>query len=228
VTPHYPATAVPPSPACPHPASQWGIHAGRSWELIEGLDGGQTQVDQPADGTMAVWGHPLDVHYTCRGLSGWPKLHVQVWSQDVHGRNELSESHRAWLGGILQRAAGTSGLWPRPWRRRPRTLRACLAGICLTQMQQQAVLGHPAAHPRAGALVAPNHLPRKLPRLPTSPEGYGFCHIPTAPGMFELACPTWLPEVSAPANRPRQCFRGNSSLALNTRSQPASQANSNL
>jgi B9 domain-containing protein 2 len=70
---------------------QWGVRAGRSWELIEGLDGGQTQVDAPPDGEMAVWGHPLDVHFLCRGLSGWPKLHVQVWSQDAHGRNELSE-----------------------------------------------------------------------------------------------------------------------------------------
>jgi hypothetical protein len=25
--------------------------------------------------------------------------------------------------------------------------------------------------------------------------GYGFCHIPTAPGTFEIDCPTWLPEV---------------------------------
>jgi len=26
--------------------------------------------------------------------------------------------------------------------------------------------------------------------------GYGFCHVPTSPGMFELDCPTWLPEGS--------------------------------
>ena len=25
--------------------------------------------------------------------------------------------------------------------------------------------------------------------------GYGFCHVPAAPGMFELDCPTWLPQV---------------------------------
>lgn len=72
-------------------ATQWGIHAGRSWELIEGMDEGQTQADQAADGDMAVWGHPVDAHYVCRGLSGWPKLHFQIWSQDKHGRNELCE-----------------------------------------------------------------------------------------------------------------------------------------
>ncbi|KAF6264686.1 hypothetical protein COO60DRAFT_1634287 [Scenedesmus sp. NREL 46B-D3] len=27
-------------------------------------------------------------------------------------------------------------------------------------------------------------------------RGYGFCHIPTAPGDFEIDCPTWLPEGS--------------------------------
>jgi hypothetical protein len=70
---------------------QWGVHAGRSWELIEGLDQGQTQVDCPPGGDMALWAHPIDVHYVCRGLLGWPKLHFQIWSQDVHGRNELRE-----------------------------------------------------------------------------------------------------------------------------------------
>jgi B9 domain-containing protein 2 len=70
---------------------QWGVHAGRSWELIEGLDAGQTQIDCPQDGDMALWCHPIDMHYVCRGLLGWPKLHFQIWSQDVHSRNELCE-----------------------------------------------------------------------------------------------------------------------------------------
>lgn len=105
---------------------QFGIVAGRSWELLEGLDQGQTQVDDAPDGDMVVgiepamlqllspllpimhsrpgimisgshfatvwvqvWAHPLDMHYSCKGLAGWPKLHFQVWSQDVHGRNDI-------------------------------------------------------------------------------------------------------------------------------------------
>ncbi|KAK9817261.1 hypothetical protein WJX72_011956 [[Myrmecia] bisecta] len=95
---------------------KWGITAGRSWDLLEGLDKGQTQVDHPEDGEIAVWEHPLDIHYICKGLSGWPKLHFQVWSQDSHGRNDIS--------------------------------------------------------------------------------GYGFCHIPTAAGVYDIDCPTWLPEGS--------------------------------
>ena len=71
--------------------SQWGVVAGRSWELLEGLDQGQTHVDSAPDGELVVWAHPLDIHYACRGLSGWPKLHFQVWSQDIHGRNDICE-----------------------------------------------------------------------------------------------------------------------------------------
>lgn len=70
---------------------QWGIVSGRSWELLEGLDQGQTQLDEANDGEMVVWSHPLDIHYACRGLAGWPKLYFQVWSQDIHGRNDLCE-----------------------------------------------------------------------------------------------------------------------------------------
>lgn len=25
--------------------------------------------------------------------------------------------------------------------------------------------------------------------------GYGFCHVPTAPGTYDIDCPTWVPEV---------------------------------
>ena len=96
---------------------KWGIHVGRTWELLEGLEEGQTQLDLAEEGDMVVWSHPLDIHYACKGLTGWPKLHFQVWCQDSNGRND----------------------------------------IC----------------------------------------GYGFCHIPTAPGMYQLDCPTWIPEGSA-------------------------------
>lgn len=40
--------------------------AGSGWEVIEGLDSGQTQVDHPGDADMAVWAHPIDVHLVCK------------------------------------------------------------------------------------------------------------------------------------------------------------------
>lgn len=46
--------------------TQWGVVAGRSWELLEGLDNGQTQLDLAPDGEPVVWAHPLDLHYACR------------------------------------------------------------------------------------------------------------------------------------------------------------------
>lgn len=49
-------------------------------------------------------------------ITGWPKIHFQVWHQDSFGRNEL--------------------------------------------------------------------------------YGYGFCHVPTTPGMHEIECPTWRPSGS--------------------------------
>lgn len=102
---------------------KWGVHAGRAWELVEGSDGGQTQADAAPDGRPAVWSHPVDVHYVCRGLSGWPRLHVQVWAQDEHGRNELSEFDCDWLivcfVGSGQAAAAAAQKGTKTTRRRP-------------------------------------------------------------------------------------------------------------
>ena len=47
---------------------------------------GQTQCTKPLEGELVPWGHPLDVHYSCRGITGWPKLQIQVWGQDMFGR----------------------------------------------------------------------------------------------------------------------------------------------
>lgn len=96
---------------------KWGFHTGSNFEFLEGVTEGQTQVDVPLEGEMAVFGQPLDVHYACKGVSGWPKLHFQVWTQDVHSRND----------------------------------------IC----------------------------------------GYGFCHVPVAPGIHTVECPCWIPEGTA-------------------------------
>lgn len=38
---------------------------------------------------MSVWAHPIDVHYKTKTVLGWPKLYVEVWSQDSFGRCQL-------------------------------------------------------------------------------------------------------------------------------------------
>jgi B9 domain-containing protein 2 len=92
---------------------KWGIHTGGAWRVLAGLREGQTQVDNPQNEEFAYWSHPIDIHFSTKGLQGWPKMHFQVWHQDGYGRNEL--------------------------------------------------------------------------------YGYGFCHIPTSPGMHQVECPTWRP-----------------------------------
>ncbi|CAH8503526.1 unnamed protein product [Dicrocoelium dendriticum] len=68
---------------------KWGINAGESWRLIEGVSEGQTQVDCPKIGEKSYFCHPIDLHFATKGLQGWPKLHFQLWHYDWVGRNDL-------------------------------------------------------------------------------------------------------------------------------------------
>jgi len=68
---------------------KWSVHVEGSWSILAGLREGQTQVDNPENEDFAVWSHPVDLHFTTKGLKGWPKLHFEVWHQDNFGRNEI-------------------------------------------------------------------------------------------------------------------------------------------
>lgn len=68
---------------------KWGAVAGGGWKCLEGQLSGQTQVDHPKDTDVAKWAHPIDIHYSTRGLQGWPKLYFEVWHHDMFGRSEL-------------------------------------------------------------------------------------------------------------------------------------------
>ena len=68
---------------------KWSLHIGGSWRILGGLKEGQTQVDNPQNENFAAWSHPLDIHLATKGLSDWPKLHFEVWHQDMFGRNEI-------------------------------------------------------------------------------------------------------------------------------------------
>jgi B9 domain-containing protein 2 len=82
-------SGFPPGVTC-----KWAIEAGAegtTWSKSEGLDHGQTQTDYPAGvDDDVVWSHPIDVHYAAGGLKGWPRLTLEVWRVDDHGRLELS------------------------------------------------------------------------------------------------------------------------------------------
>lgn len=69
---------------------KWSLKFGENWTLLEGSKEGQTQVDRHQyEDNRAVWSHPIDVHFSTRGIQDWPKLLIQVWHQDSFGRNEL-------------------------------------------------------------------------------------------------------------------------------------------
>lgn len=68
---------------------KWQIETGEKWEWVAGERTGQTHTAGPDSGSsFAVWSHPVDLHYTAGTLQGWPRLIVQVWKQDMHGRQE--------------------------------------------------------------------------------------------------------------------------------------------
>lgn len=43
---------------------------GGAWRIINGQREGQTQVDLPQNEPVAVWSHPIDIHYATKGLQG--------------------------------------------------------------------------------------------------------------------------------------------------------------
>lgn len=43
---------------------------GGAWKALSGLREGQTQVDNPQNYDEAYWSHPIDVHFTTKGLQG--------------------------------------------------------------------------------------------------------------------------------------------------------------
>ncbi|XP_063687759.1 B9 domain-containing protein 2-like [Bolinopsis microptera] len=73
----------------PNLSCKWCFETGGAWRLLEGVKDGQTQVDHPIDEGIAHWSHPIDLHYAIKGIQGWPKLSLQVYSEDMYGRTQL-------------------------------------------------------------------------------------------------------------------------------------------
>ena len=54
-----------------YPASNVPVHVeGGAWRVLAGLREGQTQVDNPQNQEIAYWSHPIDIHFTTKGLQG--------------------------------------------------------------------------------------------------------------------------------------------------------------
>lgn len=73
------------------------INAGSCWTLLEGFSEGQTALstastsltDDKGD-QKHPWSHPIDVHYSTKGLQGWPKIELHVWGVDWLGKCNIS------------------------------------------------------------------------------------------------------------------------------------------
>lgn len=56
------------------------VRCGSNWTLLGGKDYGETFEEIRDDiEEGAVWDHPIDLHYKCNAVRGWPKVYVEVW-----------------------------------------------------------------------------------------------------------------------------------------------------
>lgn len=71
---------------------KWSVHFGANWQAIEGPCDGTTAASVArlgagaGGGATIAFAHPLDVHLACRGVAGWPKLHVEVYARNALDR----------------------------------------------------------------------------------------------------------------------------------------------
>ena len=92
-----------------------------NWTLLAGKDSGETyeEVRDEID-NFALWDHPFDLHYKCEAIRGWPKLYVEVWSADSHGRYAIA----GYGIGIVPFAPGHHTMKIKCWAPKPRSYMA--------------------------------------------------------------------------------------------------------
>ncbi|XP_058464972.1 B9 domain-containing protein 2 [Malaya genurostris] len=59
---------------------KWSIQFGSGWKVIEGHSEGQSCASTARVERCSYFSTPLDLHLACRGIQGWPKLHVEVFA----------------------------------------------------------------------------------------------------------------------------------------------------
>lgn len=73
---------------------QWKLVTdGKAWKRKKGLDEGTSHNDEPAEGGMCIFQHPIDACYEAVGDISeheWPRFEVEVRWRDVHGRSDLA------------------------------------------------------------------------------------------------------------------------------------------
>lgn len=62
---------------------KFSFQFGSNWRIIEGTSEGQTITDSNKTLEKSVFIYPLDIHLATRGIKGWPKLHLEVWTKNA-------------------------------------------------------------------------------------------------------------------------------------------------
>lgn len=53
---------------------------GSNWKSVEGDCEGTTATCRGRIEPISSFSHPIDLHLACRGIQGWPKIHVEVYA----------------------------------------------------------------------------------------------------------------------------------------------------
>ena len=64
------------------------------------------------EGEPALLAHPIDMHYSVKGIDGWPRLRLEVYGVDIYGRVELA----GYGCCIVPTSAGTHELRCATWK----------------------------------------------------------------------------------------------------------------
>ncbi|XP_035791965.1 B9 domain-containing protein 2-like [Anopheles albimanus] len=59
---------------------RWSVQFGSCWKVIEGYAEGQSCCSTARIEQRSDFSTPIDLHLACRGIQGWPKLHVEVFA----------------------------------------------------------------------------------------------------------------------------------------------------
>ncbi|CAD8102899.1 unnamed protein product [Paramecium primaurelia] len=65
------------------------FRVGDHWKKISGQEEGETFQSSSQHSKFVPLEHPIDLNYVTKSVRGWPKLLVEVWEVDDHGRNSL-------------------------------------------------------------------------------------------------------------------------------------------
>ena len=119
--------------------------------MLDGAATGQTQTalaaadDGGSSGSgelAALWEHPVDVHFSCASLTGWPQLLVTLWRQDSMGRNEVC----GYGGARIPACSGLHQLELACWRPEGSLLQevsAAFLGGGLPHLTDSTMVAHP-------------------------------------------------------------------------------------